>query len=98
MDVWLANPQRLAPGTSMRFPGVPDPQPRFRDAFRMREFILSPLTNIGSVLVVPLVVLLLVIGAALMWVGKLEGWIKVGRLNQTTGESARCSIIYLAHG
>jgi cytochrome c len=25
MDAWLANPQRFAPGTSMRFPGVGDP-------------------------------------------------------------------------
>ncbi|ONF95202.1 c-type cytochrome [Sphingomonas jeddahensis] len=25
MDAWLTNPQRFAPGTSMRFPGVADP-------------------------------------------------------------------------
>lgn len=28
MDAWLANPSRFAPGTSMRFPGVPDPLER----------------------------------------------------------------------
>jgi cytochrome c len=28
LDAWLANPQRFAPGTSMSFPGLPDPLDR----------------------------------------------------------------------
>jgi cytochrome c len=28
MDRWLTNPQRFVPGTSMGFPGLPDPLDR----------------------------------------------------------------------
>lgn len=48
----------------------------------MREFTLLPAAALASAILLPVVVVLFVIGAATLWIGEARGLIRLGGLNQ----------------
>jgi hypothetical protein len=51
----------------------------------MREFILLPVGAIAILALLPIVALLLVVSAAVMWLGEAQGWVRAGGLNRDDG-------------